>query len=266
MKSLQGLIILCPHTPNSGRQAVLRLRWRKLQAANMVNVSLNAFGLYAYDSILMIANSINAFLNQGGKISFAEQSMPSSAGGSDSELAALKVFEGGAQLRERILKTYFEGIAGPVQLDKNRDLMGSTFEIINVVGKDFQSIGYWSKRMGLSVTPPENTANSYNQSHIKPKLSDIIWPGESQTVPRGWVSGKQLIIGVPRKAGFKEFVNVTTVKGSSAVKGYCIDVFVAAVQLLSYTVQYTFRSYGTGNSTPSYDDLVEQVALKVGIC
>jgi ionotropic glutamate receptor len=49
----------------------------------MVNVSLNAFGLYAYDSILMIAHSINAFLNQGGKISFAEQSMPIKCGGSN---------------------------------------------------------------------------------------------------------------------------------------------------------------------------------------
>jgi hypothetical protein len=72
------------------------------------------------------------------------------------------------------------------------------------------------QRTGLSVTPPENTAAiSDNQSHIKPKLSDIIWPGESKTMPRGWVHGKQLVIGVPRKTGFKEFVNVTTVEGSA---------------------------------------------------
>ena len=86
MKSLQGLIALRPHIPNSRRQAVLRQRWRKLKTAHMVNVSLNAFGMYAYDSILMIAHSINAYMNQGGKISFAEHSMPSSAGGNDSEL------------------------------------------------------------------------------------------------------------------------------------------------------------------------------------
>lgn len=184
MKSLQGLIALRPHIPNSRRQAVLRQRWRKLQTAHMVNVSLNAFGMYAYDSILMIAHSINAYLNQGGKISFAEHSMPSSAGGNDSELGALKVFEGGAQLRNIILQTYLEGIVGPVQLDKNRDLISSTFEIINVVGTSFRSIGYWSKRMDLSVIAPEYIANNDNQSHIDPKLSDIIWPGESRTVSR----------------------------------------------------------------------------------
>ena len=141
--------------------------------------------------------------------------------------------------------------------------MGSTFEIINIVGKHFHRIVYWSQPMGLSVTPPEITANRDNQSHTKPKLSAIIWPGGSETVPRGWVSGKQLVIGVPRKVGFKEFVNVTTVKGSSVVKGYCIDVFVSAVKLLSYTVHYTFKSYETGNSTPNYDDLVKQAAMEL---
>ena len=63
----------------------------------MVNVSLNAFGLYSYDSILMIAHSLNAYLNQGGKVSFAEQCTLSCARGSKSEL------EGGAQLGKIIL-------------------------------------------------------------------------------------------------------------------------------------------------------------------
>ena len=52
MKSLQGVISLRPHTPNSGQQRVFRERWKDLQTDNMVNVSLNSFGLYAYDSIL----------------------------------------------------------------------------------------------------------------------------------------------------------------------------------------------------------------------
>lgn len=260
MKSLQGLISLRPHNPNSGQQHMLRQRWKNLQTADIVNVSLNAFALYAYDSILMIAHSINGYLNQGGNISFVEQSTLPSWSGSKSELAALKVFEGGPQLRKTILHTNFKGVAGPVQLDKNRDLMGSTFEFINVAGTGFHSIGYWSNRTGLSVTPPEITAaSSDNQSYIKPKFSDIIWPGESKTIPRGWMHGKQLVIGVPRKTGFKEFV---TGNSSSTVKGFCIDVFLAAVKLLPYIVRYKFKPYGTGNSTPNYADLVNQVTLQ----
>jgi hypothetical protein len=115
----------------------------------MVNVSLNAFALYAYDSRLMIAHSINGYLNQGGNISFAKQSTLSSSSGSKSELAALKTFEGGAQLRKTILQTNFKGVAGPVQLDKRRNLMDSTFEIINAAGTGVHGVGYWSHRTGL---------------------------------------------------------------------------------------------------------------------
>ena len=98
MNSLQGLISLRSHTPNSRQQRVFAQRWKKLQTDNMVNASLNAFGLYAYDSILMIAHSLNSYFNQGGNISFAEISSLSSGSGGKSELAELKVFEGGAQL------------------------------------------------------------------------------------------------------------------------------------------------------------------------
>jgi hypothetical protein len=48
--------------------------------------------------------------------------------------------------------------------------MGSTFEIINVAGARFRSIGYWSNRTGVSINPPENTAAiSDDQYYIKPK-------------------------------------------------------------------------------------------------
>lgn len=59
-----------------------------------MNLFLNVFGRYAYHSILMIAHSIIVCLNQGGKISFAEQSGALSiVRGSKSELAAVKVVE-----------------------------------------------------------------------------------------------------------------------------------------------------------------------------
>lgn len=38
--------------------------------SHIVDASLNVFGLYAYDNILMIAHPINAFLNHGGNFSF----------------------------------------------------------------------------------------------------------------------------------------------------------------------------------------------------
>lgn len=69
-----------------------------------------------------------------------------------------------------------------MKLDKNGDLMGFTFEIINGASTHIHNSGYWSNQTSLSVTSPEITATiSDYQYHIKPKLADIIWPGESET-------------------------------------------------------------------------------------
>ena len=129
----------------------------------------------------MIAHSLNSYFNQGGNFSFAEISSLSNGSGGKSELAELKVFEGGAQLQKIILQTNFNGIAGLVLLDKKGNLMSSAFEFINIAGKDLRSISFWSKLTGLSVTPPENTtAISNNESHRNLTDSDIIWLGQSK--------------------------------------------------------------------------------------
>eukprot|EP01018_Ginkgo_biloba_P018042 Gb_41411 [translate_table: standard] len=264
MHSLQGVIGVRLHTPNSDQQHAFTVRWNSLHKARIIDTHLNVFGLYAYDTVWAIAHSIDAFLREGGSISFVDYPHLSSASGSTSGLAKLKVFKGGPQLRKILLQTNFTGLNGPLQLDKNGDLMDSTFEIINVAGTGFRKVSYWSNQSGLSVIPPESrVANIHNQSNSNQPLYDIIWPGESKLVPRGWVfpnNGKHLIIGVPRKTGFQEFVK--TIDGTNMAKGFCIDVFVAAVNLLPYAVPYTFRSFGNGISSPNYNDLVQQVALK----
>jgi len=54
------------------------------------------------------------------------------------------------------------------------------------------------------------------------------------------VQVKQFVIDVPRKTGFKEFV---AANGSGMVTEFCVDVFIAAVKLLPYKIQYTFKPY-----------------------
>eukprot|EP01018_Ginkgo_biloba_P018051 Gb_20692 [translate_table: standard] len=263
MNSLQGVIGLRPHTPNSDQQRAFTARWNNLKKVTSGSTHLNVFGLYAYDAVWVMARSIDTFLSEGGNISFVDYPRFSGASGSKSELTDLKVFRGGPQLRTKLLQTNFTGLIGPVQLDKNGDLLGSTFEIINVAGTGFRKVSYWSNHSGLSVTPPESRAiNSNNRSRSNQQVYDVIWPGDSKLVPRGWVfpnNGKQLVIGVPRKRGFQEFV---ATEGTNTVKGFCIDVFVAAVKLLPYAVPYTFVPFGIKSSSPIYDELVEQVASK----
>ncbi|KAH9328311.1 hypothetical protein KI387_000419, partial [Taxus chinensis] len=264
MNSFQGVIVLRRHVPISDQEHAFTTRWNNLHKTRSVDVSLNAFGLYAYDATWAIARSIDTFFSKGGNVSFTDYPQLSNASGSKTELAKLKVFTGGPQLRKILLQSNFTGLTGPVKFDENGDLLGSSFEIINIIGTGFRKVSYWTNQSGLSVIPPESiVAKSHAQHIVKHKMYDIVWPGESKLIPRGWVfpnNGKHLLIAVPRKLGFQEFVS--TVEGTDMMKGFCIDVFVAAVNLLSYPVPYRFVSFGDGISSPNYDDLVGQLASK----
>eukprot|EP00253_Pinus_taeda_P007137 PITA_07137 len=264
MNSLQGVIGLRGHIPVSNQEHDFTVRWNNLHKAGSVDARLSAFGFYAYDAVWTIAHSIDTFLSQAGNIYFTDYPQLSNASGSKTELEKLKAFGGGPQLRKILLQTNFTGLTGPVKFDKNGDLLGSTFEIINIVGTGYRKVGYWANESGLSVVPPEiRGSNSHTIRGVGQKLYDVIWPGENKLVPRGWAlpnNGRHLVIGVPRKVGFQEFVKI--IEGTNMMKGFCIDVFVAAVNLLPYAVPYTFVPFGNGRSNPDYDELVQQVALK----
>ncbi|KZV40846.1 glutamate receptor 3.3 [Dorcoceras hygrometricum] len=49
----------------------------------------------------------------------------------------------------------------------------------------------------------------------------------------------------------------------SLIEGFCIDVFVAAVNLLPYAVPCRFIPYGNGHENPNYDQLVNLIAAGV---
>ena len=91
--------------------------------------------------------------------------------------------------------------------------------------------------------------------------------GVASVVPL--VGGKKLIIGMPYKSGFTEFVDVKLDPKTYQlvqVTGYCIDIFNATVDYLSrysgFNVSYEFQPFinETGQSAGNYDQLVEQVS------
>ena len=74
-------------------------------------------------------------------------------------------------------------------------------------------------------------------------------------------SEKPLRIAVPYRVSFVEFV--TVLEDNHTVKGYCIDVFEAALKLVPYYVPHEFVPFGDGHSSPSYWNLVNMVADQV---
>ncbi|OVA00643.1 Ionotropic glutamate receptor [Macleaya cordata] len=260
--SIQGVLTLRPHTPGSKRKKHFISRWNQLSGGS---IGLNPYGLYAYDTVWMIAYAVKAFFDQGGKISFSNDSRLSDLVGGTLHLEAMSVFDEGKQLLNNILQTNMTGLTGPIRFNPDRSLIRPAFDVINVIGNGFRQIGYWSNYSGLSTVPPETLyTKPPNRSSSNQQLYSVIWPGETTIKPRGWVfpnNGRQLRIGVPNRVSYREFVS--RVPGTDMVKGYCIDVFLAAINLLPYALPYRFIPYGDGLKNPSYSELVTKITLDV---
>ncbi|XP_009121143.1 glutamate receptor 3.1 isoform X2 [Brassica rapa] len=259
LKSLNGVLTLRLHTPDSRKKRDFAARWKKNKT-----IGLNVYGLYAYDTVWIIAQAVKSFLEAGGNLTFSHDAKLSNLKGEALNLSALSRFDEGPQLLDYIMRTKMSGLTGPVQFHRDRSMVQPSYDIINVVDGRFRQIGYWSNHSGLSVVPPESFYNKpSNRSSSNQHLNSVTWPGGTSVTPRGWVfpnNGKLLRIGVPNRASFKDFVSRVNGSSSHKAQGYCIDVFEAAVKLLSYPVPHEFIFFGDGLQNPNYNDLVNKVA------
>ncbi|KAK3198793.1 hypothetical protein Dsin_022208 [Dipteronia sinensis] len=166
---------------------------------------------------------------------------------------------GGKKLLDTIFASKFQGLSGKIELIGQKLARMDTFQIINVVGKSYRRLGYWSDAFGFSKRVVGNASNS---SSMKRSLGPMLWPGNSQTPPRGWAfptKAHPLRIGVPNGSTFQEFVTVDY-KGSGneySFGGYAIDLFNLTVKNLHYDLPYKFECF---NGT--YEQLVQQVHSK----
>lgn len=263
-ETLQGVLFLRQYTPDSERKRYFTRRWNQ---ANHGSLGLSTYGLYAYDSAWLVAHAIDSFFDQGGVISFSNDSNLLSTQGSKLNLQKMVIFDGGPLLLKSMMETDFVGLTGRVKFSNDKSLVFPAYEILNVVGTGLHRVGYWSNFSGLSTVAPENLyTQSQNRSGLTQQLNSVLWPGESIRTPRGWVfpnNGKQLRIGVPRRVSYKEFMS--QVPGTNTSKGFCVDVFTAAVNLLPYAVPYQFVPYGNGLENPSYNELVKLITTGVSI-
>ncbi|XP_027939710.1 glutamate receptor 3.2-like isoform X1 [Vigna unguiculata] len=171
---------------------------------------------------------------------------------------ALESSQGNFSLSESILHSDHEGLSGKIRFKGRMLSEPPTFKIVNVVGKGYKELAYWSMESGLSESLVEHSAGS-----ARMLLSSVDWPGGLKTVPKGWVynssEGKPLKIGVPAVDPCPQFVNVSHDKrlNETQFSGFSINVFESVVQRLPYHLPFVFVPfYG------SYDQIVEQVNNK----
>ncbi|KAF5186067.1 Glutamate receptor 2.2 [Thalictrum thalictroides] len=164
----------------------------------------------------------------------------------------------GQELLQKILKNDFKGLTGEYHFTDDVLAASNTFQIVNVVGKSYRGMGFWSEGLGFSKTIL-NEKSIFNMS--MEILGQVLWPGTPRDVPRGWAlptTENPLIIGVPENPTFNQFVNIRYVGGKQTFNGYSIEVFKAVVSSLKYHLPYEFVPY---NGT--YDSLVQQIYHKV---
>jgi ionotropic glutamate receptor len=261
MDGIQGVLTLRMHTPDSELKRKFVSRWSNLTGGVF---GLNTYGLYAYDTVWLLAHALDAFLNKGGNISFSNDPRLTEFHGGNLHFDSMSIFDGGNMLLTSILEVNISGVSGPIKFTSDGNLIGTAYEVINVIGTTgIRRIGYWSNSSGLSTLPPEELNTQMNISRSN-HLYGVIWPGQTTVKPRGWVfssNGKQLRVGVPVQISFRECAS--RVDGSDVFHGYCIDVFNAALALLPYAVSYKFIPFGDGHRAAKYDNLLQMITTNV---
>ncbi|KAK6253193.1 hypothetical protein QUC31_014913 [Theobroma cacao] len=170
--SIRGALTLRPHTPDSKRKRNFMSRWNQLSNGS---IGFNPYGLYAYDTVWMIARAVKLLLDQGGTISFSNDSRLNAFGGRTLNLSALNTFDGGKQLLDNILETNMTGLTGPIRFNQERSLINPSFDIINAIETGYQHIGYWSNYSGLSIVPPETLySKKPNRSSSNQQLDSVV--------------------------------------------------------------------------------------------
>ncbi|KAL6345739.1 hypothetical protein AAG906_017483 [Vitis piasezkii] len=254
--SMQGVLGVKPHVPRSKELESFKIRWkREIQQEYPTNESfeLNIFGLWAYDAASGLAMAVEKL----GATNFSFQKSHISRNSTDLDTVGVSLI--GPKLLQSLLNTRFRGLSGDFQI-VNRQLHSSAFQVVNVIGKGERGVGFWT---------PENGTVRKLDSTSKPNLGTIVWPGESPSVPKGWVlptNEKKLRIGVPVGQGYSEFVKVTRDPSSNTteVTGFSIAVFDAAMAALPYVVPYEYIPFEgpDGNQAGDYNDFIYQVYLQ----
>ena len=208
-----------------------QLRFRKrfsLEHPEESNHEPGVYAVQAYDALWMLAQAMSE--------------------GKEEEL-----------LLEKILHSNFHGLSGKVHFMNQNVAPTLIFQIINIIGRSYRELGFWSDSVGFL----ENIDDSANQSLSMKDLGQVFWPGGSSNTPRGWnlpTNARPLRIGVPTRSIFKTYVNIQydQVRNETSITGLAIELFNKTVKQLLFPFPYDLIPF---NGT--YDELVMQIALKV---
>ncbi|KAK9099942.1 hypothetical protein Scep_023372 [Stephania cephalantha] len=255
--AMEGVIGVKTHIPSSNTLQSFKVRWmREFRQEKFIVRELSIYSLWAYDTALMVAKIANEVGLYDDRRSSSELGPNRKLDSKVMGLFDLNVSMLGSKFLHSLLSMHFKGLSGEIQLVDGQ-LQSSNFEIINVRKRRVQRLGYWTPRSGLSQLLDGDDKYSTNERD----LGIVIWPGGSKSIPKA----KLLIVGVPVKKGFFEFLNVSrgTNDTSPSVFGYSKDVFVEVMRGVPYEYKYIPFENDHGAAAGDYNDLTYQVHRKM---
>lgn len=236
ISSMQGVIGVKDYHPPTSNHIT-----DQFPDINMATTFNEMGGLKAYDAVWSVASAMR-YIGQCQK----HQSLHSNQKKNSTR-----------ELLKAVLASNFKGLSGPFSFDREGTLVSPQYiEVLNVVGKSYRELGLWSDASGFM---PRLDPGRWNNSKSMRVLGQIYWPGGAWYVPKRWgpPSGtKKLIIGVPGKSAFPEFVkvNIDASNEKDRFTGFSIDVFNAVMDRLPYDLRHDYVSHdGT------YDSLIQEV-------
>ncbi|KAL8145213.1 glutamate receptor 2.3-like [Apium graveolens] len=272
IESMEGVLGIRPYIPQFKNIKNFKVRWNNLllvqQQPNVTEKIRDEFTmvcLRAYDTVWALATVVE-------NIQFPEVKRSNEKFNTSSAITNLRISEAGPRLVKEILETRFLGLSGEFKLN-HRQIETKVVEIINIAGNGesgARTVGYWTPGSGFSRKIASESEKNYEVVPSKPVdlvLRPIIWPGDSTTKPKGWDvpgMGLKLRVGVPKKTGFKEFVNVQEIGDTKKynVTGFSIDVFNAALDALPFKLEPEFIPFinDRGESNGTYNDLINKLS------
>ncbi|KAM7477598.1 hypothetical protein LguiA_025811 [Lonicera macranthoides] len=239
--SLKGLINIKPYVPRSRMLDNFTLCWL---GKSSKDVNVDVYGLWAYDATIALAMAIEkvGYMNNNFKKMNSSRNSVSL----------------GSYLHRVLSSIRFNGLSGDFYII-NGQLKSPSFEIVNGIGDREKVIGFSTTKHGI--------VRELNSTE-KISVADIIWPGESTCVPKGWVkptNSKKLKIGIPVKEGYNDFVNIIRDPSTNSIRvtEFCVDVFEAEMAALPYDVPFEYIPFAKPDESAagSCDELVYEVFL-----
>jgi ionotropic glutamate receptor len=266
IEAMNGVLGVRYHVPISKDLDNFSIRWsRKYQRDNPDESPFNKLsivGLWGYDAAWALAQAAEkvGISSTKNKRTWSSKNFTC--------LDSMVNFPNGHELLTSIVQNKFRGLSGDFDLTDRQQLKVSVFQIINVVGRGWREIGFWTVESGLSRQLNQNDLKITGSASM-PDLNPVIWPGESTEIPRGWeipTIDKKLRVGV-LTSGYPQYIRTLKdpVTNATSASGLSIDIFEEAVKRLPFALTYEYVAFGTDDtaSPGSYNDFVYQVYLQV---